>query len=131
MAGKVRLAAGDSERARRAFARALPRAEARLEADPDDFRARCAAVRCMLQLGLDRHAAPLMAEIDSHPDPMSYHLACTYARANDDRRALDILEQVVDAGWRHPAWLERDPDLDGLRAHPRFRRISAAVNRAC
>jgi hypothetical protein len=68
-----------------------------------------------------------MDEIAQHPDPMNYHLACTYARADLRDCALDVLEEVVELGWRHGAWLERDPDFDGLRGERRYKRIAAAM----
>ena len=58
---------------------------------------------------------------------MNYHLACTFARAGETRRALDTLELVVDHGWNHRAWLDRDPDFDGLRQDRRFIRIAESI----
>jgi hypothetical protein len=55
---------------------------------------------------------------------MNYHLACTLARAGQNARALDILEEVIAMGWNHKAWLARDPDFDTLRDTPRFKRIA-------
>jgi pentatricopeptide repeat protein len=56
-----------------------------------------------------------------------YHLACAFARAGESEAALDLLEQVVDHGWNHSRWLERDPDFQGYRGHPRFERISRSI----
>jgi hypothetical protein len=68
-----------------------------------------------------------MDKIVQHPDPMNYHLACTYARADLRDRAFDVLEEVVELGWRHRAWLERDPDFEGLRGERRYKRIVRAM----
>jgi DNA-binding winged helix-turn-helix (wHTH) protein/tetratricopeptide (TPR) repeat protein len=127
IAGKVRQGLGDARRARADYALALPRAEARLAINPRDYRALCTKARCLWELGTPDEAVALMEQVAGHPDPMNYHLACTFARAGESGRALDVLEEVVDLGWRHGAWLSRDPDLDALRGTGRFKRICRAV----
>jgi hypothetical protein len=52
------------------------------------------------------------------------------ARAGDSKRALDSLEEVIDLGWRHWAWLDRDPDFDSLRGERRFKRITREIGAA-
>jgi adenylate cyclase len=128
MAGKVRQAVGDEGRARTNYALAYARIQARRIVDGDDFRALCCEARCLWQLGFDGEAHALMDSIVRHPDPMNYHLACTFARSGRNDDALNVLEQVVELGWRHKAWLERDPDIDVLRDHPRFKRIVASLH---
>lgn len=127
MAGKVRRHAGDTPQSRINYVLALPRIETRLTADPEDCRALCAKARCLWQLGLLDGAAALMDRVAAHHDPMNYHLACTMARAGENRRALDVLEEVVDIGWRHRAWLDRDPDFDTLREDHRFKKIARSI----
>ena len=78
---------------------------------------------------LSKKGAELLERVDDHSDPMNYHLACTYARAGETRRALDTLELVVDHGWNHQAWLDRDPDFDSVRTDARFLRIAASIGR--
>ncbi len=130
LAGKARQKSGSAKRAFANFALALPRIESRLIADDEDYRALCAKARALWQLGRPDEASALMDRIAAHPDPMNYHLACTFARAGEQRRAMDVLEEVIDLGWRHGAWLERDPDLDDLRGERRFKRIAASVGAA-
>lgn len=129
LAGKARQMSGDHARARSDFAKAAARLALRLEADPEDFRALCGLVRCLVHLDRFAEASVLLDRVDDHSDPMNYHLACTFARAGATDRALDILEQVVDHGWNHRAWLDRDPDFDGLRRDRRFIRIAATIGR--
>jgi adenylate cyclase len=124
MAGKVRRRVGEQGQAYANYALALPRTETRLRAEPNDNRALCAKARCLWQLGRADEAFELMERVAAHPDPLNYHLACTMARAGESRRALDVLEEVVDMGWRHWAWLDRDPDFDQLRDDRRFKRIT-------
>lgn len=61
---------------------------------------------------------------------MRFHAVVLVLKAITQLRARYILEQVVALGWRHPAWLERDPDFDTLRSHPRFKRIARAIESA-
>jgi len=63
----------------------------------------------------------------SSPDDsrVTYNRVCTLARAGETERALDALSEFLSETFRFPAhfWFERDPDLESLRAHPRFRQI--------
>jgi DNA-binding winged helix-turn-helix (wHTH) protein/Flp pilus assembly protein TadD len=127
LAGKARQMTGDRERAHADFALAYRRIGPRLAADPADYRGWCGLARCLVHLGRDEQAYSLVDRMRGHPDPMDYYLACTLARAGDTDRALDTLEQVVDEGWNHRAWLDRDPDFDRLRQHARFRRIAGTI----
>jgi len=131
MAGKARLRGENGNaQAHADYRMALPRIEAKLDAHPADYRALCAKARCLWQFGQTDEAAALMDQIAAHPDPMNYHLACTLARAGETKRALDVLEQVVAMGWRHKAWLERDPDFDAMRNDRRFKRIERTLDLA-
>jgi DNA-binding winged helix-turn-helix (wHTH) protein/Flp pilus assembly protein TadD len=129
LAGKARQMGGDESRARSDFARAAALMAPRVEADPEDFRAVCGLSRCLVHLGRFEEASTLLERVRDHSDPMNYHLACTFARAGETGRALDILELVVEHGWNHRAWLDRDPDFDGLRQDRRFIRIANSIAR--
>lgn len=128
IAGKLRLALDQPDLARRNFASALPTLETRLLADPEDVRALRGKARCLLHLGAPDKARELMSKASRQSDPLNYQLACTLAFAGETHRALDVLEEAVDLGWRHKAWLERDPDLDVLRDHPRYNRIIGSIH---
>lgn len=49
-----------------------------------------------------------------------YNLACLRARSGESAAALDELERAVEAGYSDWDTIARDPDLDPLRADPRF-----------
>lgn len=127
LAGKARQMQGEAPAARADFAAAAARIRPRLEAYPQDYRALCGLSRCLVHLGRIDEAHAVLDRVGDHSDPMNYHLACTFARAGETVSALDTLEQVVDHGWNHRAWLDRDPDFDGLRGDRRFIRIAASI----
>jgi DNA-binding winged helix-turn-helix (wHTH) protein/Tfp pilus assembly protein PilF len=127
LAGKARQMSGDEARARSDFTRAAALMRPRLEADPEDFRALCGLMRCLVHLEKFDEAELLLDRVRDHSDPMNYHLACAFACAGETMRALDTLEHVVDHGWNHRAWLDRDPDFDGLRHDRRFIRIAESI----
>ena len=127
LAGIARQVIGDDSRAKANFAIAEARIRPRLEACPDDLRALCSLIRCLAQLGRWPEACTLLDRVADQSDPMNYHLACSFARAGEGERALDILEQVVDQGWNHGAWLARDPDFATLRGNRRYKKIAARI----
>jgi len=127
LAGKARAMRGEEEAAWADFAQAATRIRPRLEAHPEDYRALCGLSRCLVHLGRLDEAHAFLDRVGDHSDPMNYHLACTFARAGETSRALDTLELVIDHGWNHRAWLERDPDFDGLRGDRRFIRIAQSI----
>lgn len=126
LAGKARQMLGHEELARRNFALTVTRTGPFVEAYPEDTRALCADARARFQLGQadQGYDALERAGVDHEP---CYHLACAFARAGESRTALDMLEAVVDHGWNHSRWLERDPDFAGYRGNARFERIARSI----
>ena len=54
-------------------------------------------------------------------DPgVHYNVACTLAVAGENERALDHVERAMELGFAGMKWLASDPDLIGIRDHPRF-----------
>lgn len=49
-----------------------------------------------------------------------YNTACAQARLGRDDVALTTLNRALEAGYQDFARIEQDPDLAGLREHPRF-----------
>jgi adenylate cyclase len=127
LAGKARQILGHEELARRNFALTVARTRPFIEAFPDDTRAFCAEARARFQLGQTGPAYDALERASGNHEPC-YHLACTYARAGESRAALDMLEAVVESGWNHSRWLERDPDFRSYRGNPRFERIARSIS---
>ena len=52
-----------------------------------------------------------------------YNLACSLALMNRRADALRTLRRGIELGYRDHAWMERDGDLESLRALPEFRAL--------
>ena len=128
LAGKVRESMGDAQAARANYALALQRIEPRLVASPDDYRALCSKARCLWNLGRKDEAVALMEAIAAHPDPLNYHLACTFARAGQHGRALDVLEEGRSrSGGTTKPGSTAIPTSTRLRDDRRFKRIARSL----
>ncbi len=57
-----------------------------------------------------------------------YNAACAYALGGDRARALDFLNQALEAGFDDPKQLKSDEDLDALRSESRFRELVALAD---
>lgn len=126
LAGKARQMLGQEDLARRNFAMTVTRTRPFIEAFPEDSRAFCADARARFQLGQTAPAYDALEKASAIHEPC-YHLACTFARAGESGAALDMLERVVDFGWSHSRWLDRDPDFQPFRGNPRFERIARSI----
>jgi hypothetical protein len=49
-----------------------------------------------------------------------YNLACSLALSKRKAGALRSLRQAVELGYRDFDWMQQDPDLEELKAHPTF-----------
>ena len=61
----------------------------------------------------------------------AYNLACSFALDGDVERGLDWVQTAIEFGFGElvdgPTVLRKDPDLEGLRAHPRWRTMMGAM----
>jgi hypothetical protein len=58
-----------------------------------------------------------------------YDLACTRSLAGDHVASLDWLSKSIAAGYRNWDWMEKDPDLAGVRSHPGYARLLQETTR--
>jgi adenylate cyclase len=54
-----------------------------------------------------------------------YNVACVYALVGKTEQSVDLLEKAIAAGFFFKDWARTDPDLNSLRAHPRFQALLA------
>ncbi|KMW59687.1 Adenylate cyclase [Candidatus Rhodobacter oscarellae] len=113
----------DAARSRRNAERALRRARLRLEADPTDARALSASAVTMALLGEALAAASTLEQIDVQGSPLAIYHASAWAVLGEQERAVTLLEELFDHGWRDTYWLDADPALASLASHGRFQRI--------
>ncbi len=52
-----------------------------------------------------------------------YNVACVYSLLGEIDAGLDALQRSITSGWAQRQWMEHDPDLANLRAHPRFQEL--------
>ena len=94
-----------------------------LELYPEDARALYLGATNLAYLG-DTEMALEWAEraegLDPRDPAVLYNVACTYSQLGLIDRALDCLEKGSLYGAGHRPWVEKDPDLDQVRNHPRF-----------
>jgi tetratricopeptide (TPR) repeat protein len=67
-------------------------------------------------LGIDLRLCELRAN-----DPIvHYNLACSYSLLGRSGEALEALAQAVRLGYSDFAFMQEDPDLEGVRSDPRY-----------
>jgi TolB-like protein/Flp pilus assembly protein TadD len=110
-----------------AYREAVERARAHLEVTPGETRALYFWAISLCQLGEDKELALQLAgralALDPEEPQVQYNVACAYALLGKTDEAIDCLTRTVEHGewWR--GWMEHDPDLAALHAHPRFREL--------
>ncbi|PYO26836.1 MAG: hypothetical protein DMD73_11335 [Gemmatimonadetes bacterium] len=123
---------GRPAEAEAATRRAAEKVERHLELNPYDVRALYLGAGMWARLH-DRARAEEWAKraLAMEPDDpaVAYNVACVFADLGEVEAALDCLERGAKLGLPGGEWLERDPDLDPLRGHPRFQAIIAAPTR--
>ena len=121
---------GEIEKAQSARKRALGAADRVLRNGPDDVRALYLSGGALISLGESQKGIDRVeqaVQVRPHDFAVLYNAACSFANAGKPERALDMLDRAVSTGRGFRAWIEHDPDLDSLRALPRFRQIVARL----
>ncbi|MEO7136245.1 MAG: protein kinase [Gemmatimonadales bacterium] len=104
--------------------------ERHIELNPDDARAFYLGATDLSYVG-DKKRSRQWAEralaIDPTDPAVLYNVACTYAQLGFLDEALDCLDRATLLGSGHRPWVEKDPDLDPIRSHPRFAAIMTRI----
>ena len=56
-----------------------------------------------------------------------YNLACSLALVKRNADALRSLERAVELGYNDAEWMQQDPDLEGLKNSPAFKKLLAQL----
>ncbi|MDH5196661.1 MAG: protein kinase [Gemmatimonadota bacterium] len=119
-------ALGRDEETAKAYGRARQVIEDHLDLNPGDTRALMLGGSAVARLG-DVATARAWGErtlaIDPEDAVVRYGVACIFSMIGETDRALDLLADAVDAGFRMREWVENDPDLNALRSDPRYTAI--------
>ncbi len=108
----------------------LRRVERQLELQPQDSRALVLGAAALLAEGQRERAFEWMAralEVAPNEASVQVNAGCFYAQAGMPEQALDCLEKSFGRGAGKREWIEKDPDYDALRDHPRFRAMLAKL----
>ena len=52
-----------------------------------------------------------------------YNLGCSYSLTGQEEKSADILETAILLGYNDFDYMDKDPDLNNLRAHPAYQKI--------
>ena len=119
------MGADEAERSA-ATRQAIAAIQSRLELNPDDQRALQLGCGLLVSNGqVEQGLAMARRLLRLAPNDASalYNIICAFANAGRHDEALDLLERRVRMGGLYRQWVERDPDLAGLRDHPRFKAL--------
>jgi len=125
-------ALGRTEESKKYARLGLARAEEALRLHPEGSRPAQLAAPAAAAMG-DRSEAIRWIDralwIDPDDAQAQYNVACTWALLGDVDRSLDVLETWAKRGGALARnWLERDPDLDVIRTHPRYAKLLETLN---
>ena len=96
----------------------------------DDSRALNIGANILAKLGDKDSAIDYMRRsvaMDPEDPLLLYNAACTFAMLGEPEEALSTLERSVEKGYADKQWIERDNDLDPIRATARFKAIEQAM----
>jgi hypothetical protein len=70
-----------------------------------------------------------LSRIEPRNPLVFYNLACSYSLNREVDLAASALEKALALGYRDFRWLSKDPDLQRLRKHPRYRTIKDQIRK--
>lgn len=96
----------------------------RLADDPDEPRSRDTIGPIFALLGESDLAAHALSQTAGGGTICFIQTVFGYARIGATTESLDALETAIDGGYRNLGWLRREPMVDRLMTHPRFKRVT-------
>lgn len=114
---------GDAPRAHAARLSCAEAVQKRLRQHPDDTRAWTMGAAVSAELGEPYRATQWVKQalaIDRDEPIIAYNAACVYVTLGRHDEAIACLQDSVGRASLSRAWAANDPDLDPLRADPRF-----------
>jgi Flp pilus assembly protein TadD len=77
--------------------------------------------------GQPAEARTVLEELKQRADVPAYNFATIYAQLGDKEQAFEWLQKAYEERSLFMTWLGMDPELDSLRADPRFTALSKKV----
>jgi adenylate cyclase len=107
----------------------IKRIEEALRLQPDNFDALALGASTLTTIGENEQAKAMLARalvIERDPRDSWYNIACTYSQLGEQDRAIELLEAwLPKVGPDQRRWMAKDPDLDPIRSHPRFKALTS------
>ncbi len=117
---------GNEEKYQESLHRALEAIEKQMKLFPDDARILYLGGAVSIRLGKNKQGLKWAERaLEANPvEPMIlYGIACSFALIGNLVRAFECLEKAAQYGRLPREWIEKDPDLDSLREHPRYQAL--------
>jgi len=119
--GELHMEAGRPEMSREYFEKVIE-----LISEPEDPISMNQLGRAYLGLGNIESMEKIINEaIRAHPTDAEYYYqaACLYSLAENEKEALQWLEQALEKGFLEPKWIQEDEDLDNIRQSEVFKAL--------
>ncbi len=116
----------EKEEAETALREGIRRARTQLELNPEDGRVLSLASGSLFEIGEKEEAFQWIDKaLKLYPENAGVliNATCLYAKDNNKKKALDLLELTVGKGFGKKDWIEHDPDYNSLRNEPRFKAL--------
>jgi adenylate cyclase len=119
---------GQQEQAQSYARIGIRKAEEELKLHPENANVACLGAIVLAFLGEQEQALEWLARalaIDPNDINIQYNAACTYSQLGEIERAIDVLEAwMPQVGVEMKLWFKNDSDLDPIRGHPRYSRLT-------
>lgn len=119
------------EKSQAAYHRTLAKVQRHLELNPDDSRVLYLGATALMELGEKEKSLDWIRKcysLDPRDPYIVYGIACFNCRAGNLEKAMEFLEQAVQAGFTHREWIMNDSDFDPIRETPRFKALMRKLN---